>query len=180
MRRQRVLALGVAMSLLGVAPAHMLAQQPAREMQQQQMMQQQQQHMMQEQMRQLNQSMERMSQLQARAQNMEWQMTQMMLVFGQDPQLGERSTLQLRNQERIRDMAQAMNEGAVQMHQAMEQLRDMMGEPGVTWDRDMERDMQQLRERWENMPGSMEDGLRIMERLRDQVQDQIHQPDGER
>lgn len=85
MRRQRVLALGVAMSLLGLAPAHVLAQQPAREMQQQQMMQQ---HMMQEQMRQLNQSMERMSQLQMRAQNMEWQMTQMMLAFGQDPQFG--------------------------------------------------------------------------------------------
>jgi hypothetical protein len=69
-------------------------------------------------------------------------------------------------------MAQAMSEGAQEMQRAMEQLRNMAGEPGAIMDRDMERDMVRLREHWQEMAGEYEQGLQIMDRLRDR----IHQP----
>jgi len=59
-------------------------------------------------------------------------------------------------------------------------LRNMIGEPGFNMDQAMQRDMQQLREHWDEMAGNFEEGLRVMDRIRDQIQDRIHQTDGER
>ena len=51
----------------------------------------------------------------------------------------------------------------------MEQLRNMLGEPGAGWDADMQRDMERLREHWSDMADQMEQGLQIMDRLRDRI-----------
>lgn len=177
MRRQRLLALGATLALLGAAPMQAMAQEPGRMQQQQMMMQQQ---MVQEQTRELNRAMERMSQIQMRAQNMERDMNQAMHQLRQNPELAQQNALHLRNQERLQSMAQSMNAGAREMERAMEQLRNMIGEPGFNMDQTMQRDMQQLREHWDGMAGNFEEGLRVMDRIRDQIQDRIHQTDGER
>lgn len=175
MRTPRRLALGFALGLLAAAPTYLAAQEPTHMQQQQhQQMQMQQQQMlrMQEQVHQLNRTMEQVSDLQQRAHAMEHYMAQEMERIRERSDLAGQNTLQLRNQERIRNMAHAMSEGAQEMERAMEQLRNMAEEPGAVWDRDMERDMVRLREHWQEMTGQLEQGLQIMERLRDR----IHQP----
>jgi uncharacterized protein YukE len=164
-----MLALGIALGLSGAAPVYSAAQEPARIPQQQM---QQQMMRMQEQVQQLNRVMERMSGIQQRAQAMEHDMALAMQRLQANRELAEQNAFQLRNQERLRSMAQAMDDGAREMHRAMEQLRNMVGEPNAAWNGTMERDMLQLREHWEKMAGDLEDGLQIMERLRDRV----HQP----
>jgi hypothetical protein len=166
-----MLALGIVLGMLVAPPMQSLAQEPTR-MQQQQMQQQQQMIRMQEHVQQLDRVMQRMSGIQQRAQAMENHMLQEMRQLQANREMSEQGALQLRNQERLRSMAQAMNDGAREMHRAMEQLRNMVGERNAAWDGDMERDMLRLREHWEAMAGDMENGLQIMERLRDR----IHQP----
>jgi hypothetical protein len=62
-----------------------------------------------------------------------------------------------------------VSDGAQEIHRAMEQLRRMLGDPAVAGNGDMVRDMERLRQHWENMAGQMEEGLQIMERLRDRL-----------
>jgi uncharacterized protein YukE len=162
-----MLVLGIALGLLGAVPVHVAAQQPGRmpqhQIQQQQMMR------MQEQVHQLDQAMHRMTELQQRAQILERQMAQQMDRLQANREAAERNALELRNQERLRSMAQALGDGAQEMNRAMQQLRNMLGEPGAAWNGDMERDMLRLREHWEQMAGDLEEGLQIMERLRDRI-----------
>ena len=162
MRTRRALLLGAAIGLLGIGPAMAVAQQPGQ-------MQQQHQQMRMQQMQQLHQSMERMMRIQERAQTMERQMAQAMERLHQNPELAARNAEQLRNQERLRSMAQATNDGAREMHRAMEQLGSMLNEPGAMGNQEMRRDMEQLRIHWEEMAGQMEEGLQIMESLRDRL-----------
>jgi uncharacterized protein YukE len=51
----------------------------------------------------------------------------------------------------------------------MEQLRSMIGEPGAGWSPEAEREFERLRLHWEEMARQMEEGLTIMERLRDRI-----------
>ena len=134
------------------------------------MQEHQQQMMMQQQMQQLSQTMDRMARIQERAQTMEQQMAQAMERLHQNGDAGAMTQERLRNQEHVRTMAQAMNDGAQEMQRAMEQLRNMMGEPGASGNGDMQRDMDQLRQHWNDMAGQMEESLQIMERLRDRLQ----------
>lgn len=170
MRTKRALALAMALGTLGVGATMSAAQEPGRmaQQQQQQMMQMQQQFMH------LNQVMERVSLVQQRAHVMEREMARSMERIHQNQELAARSTEQLRNQERIRSMAQSMDDGAQQTHRAMEQLRNMLGDPAIAGNGDMVREMERLRQHWEEIAGQMEEGLQIMDRLRDRLQ--IHQP----
>lgn len=171
MRTRRALVFGMALGFLGAGLSVVAAQEPGRMMQEHQ-----QQMMMQQQMQQLSQTMDRMARIQQRAQTMEQQMTQAMARLQQNPDLAAMNQEQLRNQERLHTMAQAMNDGAQQMHRAMEQLRNMMGDPSVSGTGDFQRDMDRLRQHWDDVAGQMEQGLQIMDRLRDRLQDRVHVP----
>jgi hypothetical protein len=45
----------------------------------------------------------------------------------------------------------------------------MVREPGADWNAETERELTRLRLHWEEMAGQMEEGLAIMERLRDRI-----------
>jgi hypothetical protein len=171
MRRTHVLLIAAGLGLAGVAPTGVDAQTPPVVQQQQQ---QQQAMRMQQQIQHLNQVMERVSGVQERARQMEQQMLHSMQQLQQTRQMALENAVRIRNQERLHSMAQSVADGARMMHRAMEQLRTMIGDPGTGWDPEMERQMEQLRQHWNGMAGQMEEGLTIMERLRDR----IHRPPG--
>ncbi|MEJ2539529.1 MAG: hypothetical protein P8188_06105 [Gemmatimonadota bacterium] len=165
MRRGQALLLAAVVGLSGSVPSSAAAQDPAR-------MQQQQQQMMmrlQEQVQHLNRVMERVSGVEQRAQQMEREMVRSMERLQQDRLMAEENAVRLRNQERLRSMAQSMTDGATEMHRAMTQFRSMLQDPGVGWDPEMERQMEQLREHWDTMAGQMEESLQIMDRLRERL-----------
>lgn len=159
----RIFILCGVLGLMLAGPMLVEAQDPGR---QQQMMR------MQEQMQQMNRVMDRVAGIQERARNMEQQMVQSMARLQENRELAAQDATRLRNQERLRSMAQATGDGAQEMRRAMEQLRNMMGEPGAGWDAEMQREMERLRQHWEGVADGMEEGLQIMDRIRDR----IHQP----
>jgi signal recognition particle GTPase len=167
MLRTRSIAWTAGMVVLLALPDMALAQDPA--MLQQQRMQEQVQRM-QEHARQLTQAMEQMANVQQRAHQMEQQLVRAMeqhrLQRDVDVHIAER----LRYEERLREMAHSMNVGAQEMHRAMEQLRNMVEQAEAPYRGDMEQEVERLRNHWELMTGSMEEGLRLLERLRDRVQ----------
>lgn len=121
----------------------------------------------------LNRTMQRTTQIHERAHRLEQAMVQEMARLRVHE--GAQDGLMLQNQERLRLMAQATSEGAREMHQAMEQFRNMLDQSGPAWDRDTEREFARLRAHWEEMAGRMEEGLGIMERLRER----LSRPDAE-
>lgn len=154
-------AAGVA-TLLAL-PASLQAQDPAA-------LQQQQLQRMQEQVRQLSETMQRMGNVQERAHQMEQQILREMEQFRLRTDMDVRLAERLRHEERLREMAHSMNVGAQEMHRAMEQLRNMVEQSGDAFRGDMQQEVERLRNHWELMVGSMEEGLRLLERLRDRVQ----------
>jgi hypothetical protein len=124
---------------------------------------------MQEQAMRMQESMQQMQRLQVRAHEIEQQMLQQMERLRQQQMLAEQDRNRLREQERVRDMAHAMSTAAREMVQAMERARDMLGDPGSAWGPEMEQDMIRLREQMEEMAGSMDEGLAILQRLRDRL-----------
>lgn len=169
MRNGHALLLAAVVGFVGFVPSAATAQDPARMQQQQQQMAR-----LQQQIQHLDRVMDRVAGIQGRAHQMEQQMVQAMERLQQNRQLATENAVQLRNQERLRSMARSMTDGAREMHRAMEQLRNMVGDPGAGWDQQMEREMERLRQHWEEMAGQMEEGLLIMDRLRER----IHQPSG--
>jgi uncharacterized membrane-anchored protein YjiN (DUF445 family) len=158
-------ALGIA--VLALLPTTLSAQNPAAQQQQQQMEQMQR---MQEQARQLTETMRHMATVQERAHQLEQQMVTQMEQFRLRRDLDVQFTERLRQEERLREMAHSMNIGAQEMHRAMEQLRAMLEQSGAPLARDMEQEVERLRNHWEVMAGEMEEGIRLLERLRDRVQ----------
>lgn len=144
-------------------------QNPAQRVQQEQQMLR-----LQAQATQLNEAIRQMARIQERAQLLEQEMVRQMTRLQQQQQEGAQQTAMLQNQERLRTMAQAMGEGAREVQRAMEQYRLMIGEPGPGWNAEMEREMIRLRASWEETARGMEEGLAIMERLRDR----LSRPDG--
>ena len=51
----------------------------------------------------------------------------------------------------------------------LQRARDMLRDPGGAWGPEMQQDMERLRERMNEMAGSMNEGLAILERLRDRI-----------
>ena len=164
-RRTMAAVMTLGMSLGALTPAG-AQNPPARVLQEQQMLR------LQAQATQLSESMQQMARIQERAQLLERQMAQEMTRLHQ--QEGAQQALMLRNQEHLRTMAQALGEGAGEVHRAMEQFRQMIGEPGPGWDAETERELERLRASWEETAQRMEEGLTIMERLRER----LGEPDG--
>ena len=158
-RRQRVLSFVLLAGL--AAPWSVEAQQPQQQMQHMQQMQ--------EQAMRMQESMQQMQRLQARAHEMEQQMLRQMEQLRQQEMLREQDQVRLREQERIRDMAHAMSTAAGFISLAFERARDMLRDPGGAWGPEMQQDMERLRERMNEMAGSMNEGLAILERLRDRI-----------
>ncbi|MCA9736776.1 MAG: hypothetical protein R3E98_16905 [Gemmatimonadota bacterium] len=156
------LLVGLCVLPAGAMGQQRMAQQvPAQQMQQMQRMQ--------EQARLLGETMQRMQRIQTQAHEMEQLMIRDMERLRQQSQLQERDLLRLREQERVRDMTHAYSNAAREMNQSMERVRDMLGDPGSNWGPDMEREMLRLREHMDDMAGRMEDGLKIMDRIRDRL-----------
>lgn len=164
--KHRVMAIAMAVGVTLAATAPLGAQDPAgRALHQQQMLR------LQEQVTQMNEAMQRMAQIHERAHQLEQHMVQAMeqLWRYEGVQEGVDQQLQIQNHERLRVMAEAMSEGARATHRAMEQFRNMVREPGADWNAETERELTRLRLHWEEMAGQMEEGLAIMERLRDRI-----------
>lgn len=157
-------ALGIA--VVAMLPTTLGAQNPAA------LHQQQMEHMqrMQEQARQLTETMRQMATVQERAHQLEQQMVTQMEQFRLRRDLDVQFAERLRQEERLREMAHSMNVGAQEMQRAMEQLRNMLEQSGAPLARDMEQEVERLRNHWEVMAGEMEEGIRLLERLRDRVQ----------
>ena len=164
--KQRVMAIATAVGVTLAAGAPLGAQEPVGRMLQEQQMQR-----LQEQVTQMNQAMQHMTQIHERAHRLEQHLVQEMqrLWRHEGVQEGVDQRLQIQNHERLRAMAQSMSEGAQATYRAMEQFRNMVGEPGAGWNAEMERELTRLRLHWEEMAGQMEEGVAIMERLRDRI-----------
>lgn len=142
---------------------------PAQQAQQQQLQR------MQEQVQRLDETMRRMTQVQQRAQEMEQLMLQDMEHVRHQEALQAQEGIRLQTQERlqqqeqVRLMARSMATAADGMSQAMLSLREMVQTRASSWDRDMEQQMERLRLNMQETCTQMEDGLRIMEHLRDRL-----------
>jgi hypothetical protein len=169
-RKHRVMAVAMAVGLT-LAGAPVRGQDPGRVLQQQQ--QQQQVLRLHEQMAHMNRTMQHMAQIQERAHQLEQQLNRQMaqLWRHEGVQEGVNQQFQIQQHERLRAMVQATNEGAQLTYRAIEQFRAMVGEPGAVWSPEAEREITRLRLHWEEMAGQMEQGLAIMERLRDRIGD---------
>jgi hypothetical protein len=135
---------------------------PAQQAQQQQMR-------MQEQVQRLDETMRRMAQIQERAQNMERLTLQDMERLHHQEHLQVHEQEQLQNQEHMRVMARALSGAAGEMTQAMMGLRTMAQDAGGSMNREMEQQMERLHQHMQATCDQMEDGLRIMEQLRDRL-----------
>ena len=75
----------------------------------------------------------------------------------------------LREHQRLRDMCDASQKMVQEMRRNMEQLREMAGSAAVGANQEMQQEMERLRQHWEGAADQIENGLQIMERLRDQL-----------
>jgi hypothetical protein len=138
----------------------------------QQMQQQQQLQQMQQQMQRIDQTMQRMAKIQQRAQDMEQLMLQDMerVRLQENLHLEEGVQLQtqehLRQQEQVRLMAHSVASAAGEMNQAMLSLRQMAEGSG---DSALVQEMERLRLTMQETCNQMEAGLRIMDQLRDRL-----------
>ena len=165
-RKHGVMAAAMALGVTLAAGAPLRAQDPGRVLQQQQTLR------LQEQMAHMNEAMQRMVQIQERARHLEQHLVREMeqLWQYQGVEEGADRQLQIQNRERLQVMVQAMSEGARLTYRAMEQYRSMVG-PTAGWNVEAERELVRLRLHWEEMAGQMEQGLAIMERLRERLGD---------
>lgn len=169
MRSGYVARMGMVVTLasLVTGPAVLAQVNPAQQAQQQQLQR------MQEQVQRLDETVRRMTQLQQRAQDMEHVMlremeqlrTRLALYPGEGVPLQEQE--RLRQQEQLRVMAHSVGSAAGEMTQAMLSLREMAR--SSAGDGELEREMERLRERMQETIQQMEEGLRIMEQLRDRL-----------
>lgn len=142
---------------------------PAQQAQQQQLQR------MQEQVQRLDETMRQMTQIQQRAQEMEQLMLQDMERLRQQEVLHQQEGIHLQEQERLRQqeqirvMAHSMAGASGEMTQAMLSLRQMAQNAAGSPDRELEQQMERLREHMQETVNQMEAGLRIMEQLRDRL-----------
>ena len=155
------LGVGAAMFLAGAAQVE--AQRPGQPPTVQQMQE------MQQRLQRMSDVMGRMQRIQERAQAMEHNMIQQLDRLRSQDRLSETDRLRIRDQERVRDMAHAMSTAAREMRQAMERVRDMAGDQDSPWNREMHQEMERLRENWNGLCEQMEEGLELMERLRERL-----------
>lgn len=120
-----------------------------------------QQNPMQQRVMQMDAMMQRMDHLRDRLHMLDQDLTrQRDLLRDQD---------RIRQHDQLRVLCQATDGVVGQLRQNMEQTRTMMANPLFDHDPEMQREMEQLRQHWELMAKQMEDGVGIMERLRERL-----------
>jgi len=168
----RLPSAAVLAGVLAISPAVLGAQVRAGN-QAQQAQQAQMQQQTQEQMRQhaqaLGESIQQMQRIQQRARDIQQSCDQQIRQIGQQQNLALGQQQRLRSHEQIRDMAQSISGAAGQMTQAMEGLHAMAQDPNAGWNGAAQGEMIQLRERLHQATGELEEGLQVMERLRQQL-----------
>lgn len=150
------------------APSDLAAQAGVGAAAQQQQMQQLQQRLQQH-AQALGQSVQQMQRIQQRAQQLQQTCDQQIQQLHQRQNLQLHEQQQLRTHQQIGDMANSISGAAQQMGNAMERLRLMAQDPNGSWSGEAEGEMQRLRERLHQVTGSLEEGLQIMERLRERL-----------
>lgn len=163
LRKYAALVATMAVLAPQVPGALLPAQVPAAHAQQQQMQR------MQEQVQRLNETVQRMTRIQERAHSMEQLMLRDMERLRMQEQLQLQDQERLRHQEQIRTMAHSLGVAAGEMTQAMHGLRQMAQDPGGALNREMEQDMERLRQHMQETSDQMEAGLRVMEQLRERL-----------
>lgn len=172
----RKLTVGLVLGLALSAPGAVLAQGH--------MGQGQQMGQMQQQMARMQQMMQRMDQMQTRIHQMDQAMSQQMdqlrtrdRAAAQDG-TGERDRIQARimEQERLHDMLGSTGEMVGQMSRSMDQLRSMMGDQNFQGDQVMQRHMEQLQQRFQNMADRTDECLQLMEQMQQRLHERISQP----
>ena len=118
---------------------------------------------MQQHMEQMSQPMRRMEQIRERSLALEADMTRRMERLHQQASV---DPSRLAQHKRMREMARDMAGAGEGMERAMERAREMIRDPAAMGDQEMQRDMDRLRQHWEDIAGRMEEGLQIMERVR--------------
>jgi uncharacterized protein YPO0396 len=158
-------AMLAALALLAPLGAVQLdAQVPATQQAQQQQLQR-----MQEQVQRLTETTQRMTRIQDQAREMEQLMLRDMQQLRQQEGLQLQDQERLRQQENVRNMAHALAGAAGEMNQAVLGLREMAQNSGQKLDRDMEQQMDRLRQHLQETCDQMEAGLRVIEQLRDRL-----------
>ncbi len=160
--------LALAAFALAWAPSNLAAQAGTGAMAQQQQMQRVQQRMQQH-AQALGQSVQHMQRIQQRAQQLQQTCDQQAQQLQQRQNLQLHEQQQLRNQQSIGEMANAVSGAAQQMTRAMEGLRLLARDPVGNWTGEAEGEMLRLRERLHQVTGELEEGLQIMERLHEQL-----------
>jgi predicted ATP-dependent protease len=139
-----------------VAPVHGVAQDPAQE----------QMRRMQMQMEQMDRSMERMERIREQAHRLEAAMIQEMERLHR---MGSADRSRILEHERLRDMSREMGRMAEALRGATERMRDVVRDRQMMHSPEMQQEMERLRTHLDDMCERMEEGLRIMERLRQQL-----------
>jgi len=146
----------IALAALVVVPGPATAQDPAQD----------QMRRMQQHMEQMTRSMERMERIREHALDMERRMTRELERLHR---MEVRDPVRMQEHERLRDMSREMGRMAEGMRGATERMRDMARDRQMEHTPEMRRDMERLREHMDEMCDRMEEGLRIMDRLRERL-----------
>jgi len=152
---------------ISLAPATLTAQVRAGAQAQQAQMQQMQQRLQQN-AQALGESIQQMQRIQQRAQQIQQSCDQAAQAL-QQQNLAQGQQQQLRAQTRIGEMANAISGAAPQMTVALEGLQSMAQDPSGNWNPDAVGEMSQLRERLHQVTGELEEGLQVMEQLRQRL-----------
>ena len=153
---------------LAWAPDGLVAQANAGAMAQQQQMQQLQ-HRLHQNAQALGQSVQQMQRIQQRAQLLQQNCSQDALQLQQRQNLQLHEQQQLRTHQQVGAMANSVSGAAQEMVKAMDRLRLMAQDPNRNWNGEAAGEMKRLQERLHQVTGEMEEGLLIMERLRQRL-----------
>lgn len=117
----------------------------------------------------LGQSIQQMQRIQQRAQLLQQNCTQDIQQLQQRQNLQLHEQQQLRTHQQVSELAGSVSGAAQEMVKAMERLRLMAQDPDGNWNGDAAGEMQRLQERLHQVTGELEEGLQIMERLRQRL-----------
>ena len=130
---------------------------------------QKQQQMMQQQMQHMQQMRQHAQKLQDRCTQMDRQLERQMDRLRDRSMDQDRLQDRLRQHQQLRDMTQSTGDMLRHMNRNGERLRMMMGDPAFQGDQQMQRQMEQLQNRWREMLQNADESVQIMERLQDRL-----------
>ena len=82
---------------------------------------------------------------------------------------GGKGQQQAQQHQQLREMTQSTGDMLRHMNRNGERLRMMMGDPAFQGDQQMQRQMEQLQNRWREMLQNADESVQIMERLQDRL-----------